>query len=243
MKKKLETSLRILEVGVIVISLVLAYLAFDHTRIHDGEILNLDGEILNLEKNNTQLSSIQTLLQANITDLTENQTILQHRIFELENYEPTVRTQSIQPILIGPTPPIDVFPSGVVSFQYNGTLHLNLTVLVSTAHSGELIIAASSIYFYGYNASELQISFSGLSGISAENYVQTFTAGSTDIISINVPFRTFYRFTESHILEYEHYDIGYIDFSLVFHDFQTDSIKHSEAIRTPFQWNNQTSLP
>ncbi|MCJ7768349.1 hypothetical protein MUP79_08165 [Candidatus Bathyarchaeota archaeon] len=234
--KTIDKILRIIEVVAITASLVLASFAYKNT-------LDYYEKALNLENINTRLSANQTLLQVNITELTENQTKLQYRILELENYEPTVRAQLIQSILIGPTPPIDVFPSGIVSFQYNGTLHLNLTVLVSTAHSGELIIAASSMHFYGYNTSELQISFSGLSGISAEDYVRPFTAGSADIIPIVIPFRTFYRFTESHILEYEHYDIGYIGFSLVFHDFQTDTIKYSETLQTSFQWNNQTSLP
>src|SRR4030042_5805018 len=205
------------------ISIVIALIGLLIAGCTSVSTVDYNRRILILEEVNTGLLSNQTLLQANITDLTQNQTMLQHRIFELENYEPTVRAQSIQTILIGPTPPIDQFPSGVVSFQFNGALHLNLTVLVSTAHSGELIIASSSMHFYGYNTSELQISFSGLSGISAEDYVHPFTAGSADIVLIDIPFTTFYRFTESHILEYEHYDIGYIGFSLLFHDFQTDS--------------------
>jgi hypothetical protein len=238
-----KQNLRVIEVIVLIITMITAIASIAIAYLDHLSVLNYNEKLLNLENINTQLSTNQTHLQANITELTENQTMLQHRIFELENYEPTVRAQLIQSILIGPTPPIDVFPSGVVSFQYNGTLHLNLAVLVSTAHSGELIITASSMYFFGYNTSELQIGFSGLSGISAEDYVHPFTAGSADIISAVIPFRTFYRFTESHILGYEHYDIGYIGFSLVFHDFQTDTIKYSETLRTSFQWNNQTSLP
>jgi hypothetical protein len=231
--KKPEAWLRIIEIIVIIAAFVLGY--FNYLSNQDN-----NSKILKLETTNSQLFNNQTVLQATVTALTKNQTDLQQKIFAIENYNPTIRAESVSPILIGPpsSSQITVFPDGAVSFQFSGTLQLNLTVLVSTAHSGELII--TSLYFYGYNTSQIQVGFS-ISGVSAKDYIHPFTAGSAEILSVSIPFTTFYKFTESHILEYKNYDIGYVGFSIIFHDFQTDSIRYSATNRAAFQWNNSTS--
>lgn len=203
-----------------------------------------------LQTNNTKLMNEQTLLQAINTELMYNQTMaqekiasLQQMIFEIQNPTPTITIQSIQPILIGPPPSsqISVSPNGVVSFEYNGTLFLNMTVFVSTEHGGELTIPRSSwLLTPTYNMSEIWIGFS-YSGISGEDYLQPITVQTTKLLSINISLRIFYKFMNSHILGYSYYPIGHVSFSLEFIDTWTNST-YLQTAQTPFQWNNSTSM-
>lgn len=196
-----------------------------------------------LEVIKTELEKNQTRLTEKIAELTENQSLLEQQIFEIQNYQPTINMQSIQTIEIGPTPPITVLEGGRVSFEYEGMLYLNLTVLVSTAHSGKLTIIGDSLSLLDYNMSEIQVGFS-YSGITANDYpAPPFRAGDAEIISINMPFEIYYKFSESHILEYETKYIATLRFRIQFYDFQTEANRYDQWKQTPFMWNNQTSLP
>jgi hypothetical protein len=211
--------------------------------IHEAIKQLLDNQTM-LQGNITQLLYNQTMAQEKIAQLTENQTNLQQMIFKIQNPTPTITVQSMQPILIGPPPSsqISVSPNGVVSFEYNGTLYLNMTVFVSTEHGGMLAIPRNSWSLTStYNASEIWIGFS-YSGISGEDYLQPITVQTTKLLSINISLRIFYEFTNSHILEYSYYPIGYVSFSLSFIDTWTNST-YSQTAQTPFQWNNSTSMP
>lgn len=174
----------------------------------------------------TALQTNQTKLQGNITDLwanlallqnysnelMKNQTDLQQKIFDIQNPTPSVTIQSVEPILIGPPPSsqMTVSPTGV-SFEFNGTLFLNLTVFVSTQHAGALAIPHTSVSLNPtYNESQIWIGFS-TSGISATDYFAPINV-ETQILSISISCQSFYRFTNSHILNYPSFDIGYVGF-------------------------------
>lgn len=249
-----KSVLRIIEVILLLCTFVLSLVfgLFNYWSAQSNSAANneLESKQASAQEEIARLLNI-TNLQGNITNniqdaikqLLDNQTMLQHKIFEIQNPTPTITIQSIQPILIGPPPSsqISVSPNSVVSFEYNGTLFLNMTVFVSTEHGGKLTIPRSSWSLTPtYNSSEIWIGFL-CSGISGEDYLQPITVQTTKLLSIDVSLRAFYKFTDSHILEYSSYPIGYVGFSLSFIDTWTNST-YSQNAQTPFQWNNGTSM-
>jgi len=243
---KAKTIVAVVAVILAGLSLLVSGLSYNNTSGFNQRMTDLQATNNDLVKNQTSLQATnnelmenQTLLQGKIAQLTENQTNLQQIIFEIQNPTPTITVQSI---LIGPPPSsqISVSPNGAVSFQNNATLFLNLTVFVSTEHSGELTIPKGPLPTFGFNASEIWIGFS-FSGVSTMGYFQPIHSGTTETLSISMPFTMYYEFTNSYILGYPSYGFGYIGFPLEFTDLWTNST-YSRSGEASFQWNNSTSM-
>jgi hypothetical protein len=238
-------------------TLAIAAIALMNTLWNNGTISNLqntNNELLSkqtsAQETIAKLLDNQTTFQATIKQLLDNLTKAQEKIAELnenltkiQNPTPTITIESVQPILIGPPPSSQItkFPNGLVSFQYNASLFLNMTILISTVHGGELTIPKGALLLYGYNMSEIWIGFS-YSGISTMGYTEAFNPFTTAIFSFSVPLNMYYEFTNSHILQYSRYDLGYIGFSFDFTDLYTHSI-YPQSSHASFQWNNSTSMP
>jgi hypothetical protein len=174
--------------------------------------------------------------------LLANITLLQKETLSLQNPTATLTIFPVDPILIGPPPSsqIAVTPNGA-TFEYNGTIFLIIKVFVSTPHQGALTIPHGSLSLNPtYNASQIWIGFS-TSGISSSDYFEPINVASQEL-SINMSCRSFYRFTNSEILKYQSFDIGYVDFSVKFTDtFANYTI--TKTAQAPFRWNNSTVMP
>lgn len=202
----------------------------------------LQGNISQFFDNLNMLQSKNNDLLANQTDLQKQIFDLQNKIFSLQNPTPNVTILSVEPILIGPpsSSQISVTPTGV-SFEFNGTIFLNLRVFISTQHAGALTIPHNSLSLTPtYNVSQIWVGFS-TSGISSEDYFEPIDV-QTQVLAINISCQTFYRFTDSHILNYPSFDIGYVGFSLTFNDQWTNTT-YSQNGQASFGWNNSTAMP
>lgn len=250
LKESLKMVLRIVEVFVLVGTFIITLCNSSTITSLQRTNNELASKQASAQQNITQLLDEQNVLQATISQLLGNLTKAQEKIAQLsenqtkiQNPTPTITIELVQTIFIGPPPSsqISVFPDGVISFQYNASLLLNLTVLVSTVHGANLTIPKGALPFFGYNVSNIWIGFS-YSGVSAMGYIHAFNPFTTELLSISMPFHMYYEFTNSHILQETQYDLGYIGFSLSFTDLYTH-LTYSQSSQALFKWNNSTSMP
>jgi hypothetical protein len=176
-----------------------------------------------------------------IVTLQANQNTLQTQIFNITNPSPNATILSVETISIGPPPSSEISVSTVgASFQFDGNLSLNFTVLLFTAHQGELTIPANSLTFVPtYNTSNYRIGFHFV-GITFPRYLVANV--TMQLLPISLQFEMNYVFTDSNILRYPVFPFGYITFPLTL----TDPFTHltsSQTGQAPLQWNNSTAMP
>lgn len=244
---KFKEILKIIEVVVIALSFGLALFSTLSTLSNNNTISKLsasNNELLSeqasAQQNITQLLDNLTVLQESLNQLTENQTNLQQTIFALQNYPPTIIIKEIQPIIIGPTPPITTIGNGRVTFGYNGTLNFQFLALVSSPHAGDLAVDGNSFGLSPNNSTLVDVGFV-FTTLTSSGYDYSLTPNIPEELNVTVPFAIDYSFSTSLVLQYSTYNIGSISCQLSFLDYETNTTTYSRPLRTTLTWNNQTS--